>query len=61
MPSMTYCAFENTVKEIEQCKELLDEVGSIEQYENECSEYEKPHIRGLVELCRDFVEQYGGE
>ena len=61
MSNMSYCAFENTLGDLRDCLELLDEAGSIEEYENDCNEYEKPCIRGLVEMCAEFVERYGEE
>ena len=57
--NMSYCAFENTVKDLNQCKELLEEENcDLDIYEKDCSEYEKPKVRELLILCGELFEQY---
>jgi|7_EtaG_2_1085326.scaffolds.fasta_scaffold35789_2 exonuclease VII small subunit len=58
--NMSYCRFENTVKALEECLEDLNDNG-IEELEEKASEYEKPHIKGLIELCKQVAEEYEHE
>lgn len=46
MPNMSYCRIQNTVEDLAECVDYLDEYRSAEE--------EKAFIR-LVELCRDIV------
>jgi len=55
--NMSYCMFENTVNAIGQCRSQLIEEG-FERTEAEAGEYERPHVLGLVELCRKVVAEF---
>lgn len=63
MPSMDYCKFENTLTDLRNCKEDLDDSWGIENVEekNEDNPYERRSIRALVQLCVDIAEEYGDE
>jgi len=58
MANMSYCRFENTYGDLEDCAYALRETG-IQEYVNDANEYEKPYIRRLIELCQDIVEEFG--
>ena len=59
--NMSYCRFENTVKALEECLEDLYDKGGVEAVEEDASQYEKEHIRGLIELCQQVVDEYGDD
>jgi hypothetical protein len=56
---MSYCRFENTFEDLEDCYDALINEGGIEGLEEESSEYEKPYIKRLIELCKDISEEFG--
>jgi hypothetical protein len=58
MPNMSYCRFENTLRDLQDCKEALDEQG-VERIV--ASDYEKPNVRKLIELCKDIVDSHDEE
>lgn len=62
MPNMSYCAFENTYNNLQQCIGLLEEstCGDLFAYAEEANQYEAPYITMLVELCQEIVDNYGG-
>lgn len=59
MSNMSYCRFENTFEDLEDCYDALINEGGIEGLEEESSEYEKPYIKRLIELCKDISEEFG--
>lgn len=61
MGNMSYCRFENTYQDLQDCYDSLTEAGSIEEIEKTANQYEKPYIRKLVELCKDIVAEFGEE
>lgn len=58
---MSYCRFENTYRDLQDCYDALAEAGSIEEVEKNANQYEKKYIRKLVELCEDIVDDFGDE
>lgn len=58
---MSYCRFENTFRDLQDCHNALCEAGSIEDVENEANEYEKKFVRKLVELCKEIADDFGDE
>ena len=50
MPNMSYCRFENTLRDLEDCLENMDD--------KELSEYEEKARKRLIELCADIAEDY---
>ena len=57
MSYMSYCRFENTYKDLQDCYEALSEDG-IDGLEEDANQYEKPYIRKLVKLCVEIAEEY---
>ena len=55
--NMSYCMFENTEAALLQCRSLLIARG-YDRVEAEAGEYERPHVMGLVELCRQVVQEF---
>ena len=55
MGNMSYCRFENTYADLQDCYDALEDAGSITELEENASEHEKRYIRKLVQLCRDIV------
>lgn len=58
---MSYCRFENTYNDLQDCYDALTEAGSIKEVEEKANKYEKGYIRKLVELCKYIVEDFGDE
>lgn len=58
MSNMSHCRFENTYKDLSDCKEALDEAGSIQEVQKDANRYEFDYVRKLVELCKEIVDQY---
>lgn len=54
MPSMSYCAFENTVAEMEQCIEKVDE--AVSEGSHDWSDYEVSALDKLKELSRTLLD-----
>ena len=59
MSSMSYCRFENTYGDLEECLTALQDEGGIEGIEEDTNDREKPYIKKLIALCRDIAEEYG--
>ena len=57
MANMGYCRFENTFNDLVDCQEALDNYGAEEIIEG-ASEYEKPKVRQLIELCKEISDRY---
>jgi len=55
MGNMSYCRFENTLRDLEDCHSALyriyDEV-------NEMSKYEKNAVVGLIDLCKIISHEW---
>ena len=56
MPNMSYCRFENTCKDLDDCKDALRNEGL-----GDLSEREKKYAKSLIELCRDIAEMFEGD
>jgi len=61
MGNMSYCRFENTYQDLEECYEALQNEGGVKGIEEEANQYEKPYIKKLIELCKDIVEEFEDE
>lgn len=48
MSNMSYCRFENTLRDLEDCSEHLDDT--------DLNEYEARARKKLIELCREIAE-----
>ena len=55
-PNMSYCMFENTANDLDQCKEALNEGIDIEELS---SNYEKAGYKRVIELCCEIAVDYG--
>ena len=57
MPNMSYCAFENTVDDMNQCIEKLKEHDyDLDSIKNNCSKQEYNAAVRLIELCKEVAE-----
>lgn len=56
MTSMTYCMFENTAEELDNCIEGLTEVGHFDELD--LSDSETIALRRLSRMCKEFLELY---
>lgn len=53
MGNMSYCKFENTYRDLEDCYESMDE--------DDLSESETKYRRKIIELCNTIATEYGDE
>ena len=60
MSNMSYCKFENTFNDLNDCLTSLENY-SIEELEENASTYEKPYIRKLINLCTEISQNYDEE
>lgn len=58
MGNMSYCRFENTYQDLEECYEALQSEGGVKGVEQEANQYEKPYIKRLIELCKDIAAEF---
>lgn len=58
---MSYCEFENTFHDLEQCYESLTNAGSVKELEEIKNVRDRPYIKKLIDLCKDIVEEFGEE
>jgi hypothetical protein len=56
---MSYCRFENTYQDLQDCYDALQESGSVNELEKDRNEYEKKYVRKLVEMCKNIAEEFG--
>ena len=60
MSNMSYCRFENTLKDLRDCADALYDKGLTDYYED-ASDYERPAILKLINLAKEIVEEYYDE
>lgn len=53
MSNMSYCRFQNTLGDLQDCAEAI--------HDTDLSEEEKQARKELIDLCRDIVEETEGE
>lgn len=58
MSNMSYVRFENTLEDLKDCKEALDE-GALNDVMN-MSGFEREAMFELIELCSEIADEYGG-
>ena len=62
MSNMSYCRFENTYLDLQDCNDALAELQCLEQAKEELSASEYRYMERLVKLCadisRDWLEDY---
>ena len=51
MPNMSYCRFENTFSDLQDCLNALEDSGT-----EELSQTEKRKAIGMIDLCRRYIE-----
>jgi hypothetical protein len=56
MPSMSYCKFENTVLEMRQCLEAVENADSLDNLD--LSQYEQESLPRLYSLCKKFAKEF---
>jgi len=60
MPSMSYCAFENTAAELQQCQNMIGE--AVDDGEPlDLNRYEQPYFDSMKRRCQELIaalEQY---
>ena len=52
MGNMSYCRFQNTLRDLKDCYDA--DIDSLSEKENDA-------FKKLISLCRDFVEAYGDD
>lgn len=58
MANMSYCRFQNTLTDLRDCQNALDE-GALD--DSNLSEEEERAARALLRTCREMVDDYGEE
>jgi len=64
MSNMSYCRFQNTVQDLRDCKEALEELeelGGVDEYGEKLSQAEERAKKNLIELCEEITEAFGRE
>ena len=56
MPSMSYCAFENTSGEMSQVLNKMSDARDIDDLD--MNEYEQRAFRSLYEQCQEYIVRY---
>ena len=51
MANMSYCRFENTLSDLEDCRDALNRCDSL-------SEREAGKAKALIDLCREIADNY---
>jgi hypothetical protein len=55
---MSYCQFENTLKDLYQLRNVLREATSIEELTSDMSEYEKQAFEAMPKVLAEMLEYY---
>ncbi len=55
MANMSYCRFENTSSDVEDCVIALQEAECLEDMD--LSSYEKSALHRMYDLCKEFIER----
>ncbi len=58
MGNMSYCMFENTLRDLRECAERMDELLSAEEQSIRLSESEERARKALVTLCRRIARDH---
>jgi hypothetical protein len=58
MANMSYCAFFNTVQDMQDIVDRLREVNSLEELMEDCSDSEQVAIKQLPQVCAKILELY---
>jgi uncharacterized protein YfkK (UPF0435 family) len=52
MANMSYCRFENTYNDLNDCYEAMNE-------HEDLSESEMKHLKWMIEMCQNIVDDFG--
>jgi hypothetical protein len=55
MANMSYCQFENTLKDLYQLRNVLREAQSLEELLEDCSEYEQQAIKDMPKVLAEML------
>ena len=59
MGNMGYCRFENTVRDMEDCLDAINDAGSVEEYlEQISSPHERSAFFRFFEICREALDDH---
>ncbi len=65
MSNMSYCRFENTLTDLIDCRNAIEENGGggalLQRFYNTLNENEKKAFKGLVRCCETISERYSDE
>lgn len=59
--NMSYCEFENTFRDLQNCLNTLNDTGSIANVESNAIQHEKEYVRKLIRLCMDISKNWSDE
>jgi hypothetical protein len=54
MSNMSYCRFQNTAGDLEDCVDALKEIGELE----ELSDSERSYAERMKSICENYLEEY---
>jgi hypothetical protein len=57
MSNLSYCRFRNTLDDLRDCEDKLDEIGGDL---SELSKEEAQAAKSLIAICRDIANNFGG-
>ncbi len=60
MSNMSYCRFENTLSDLKDCFDALEDAGSASEYiESQMPSWEEAiSIKSLLRLCQEMVDEF---
>lgn len=58
---MSYCRFQNTLTDLRDCYDALNEAGSLENAIESAGEEEAQAIKRLMKLCREITKEFNHE
>lgn len=56
MPSMSYCMFENTESELQQCVDAMNGASSLDELD--LNSHEREAFMRMWNLCREFLAEH---
>lgn len=59
MANMSYCRFQNTVLDLQDCYDALEEMGDNEAILKDLSSEELRSKKRLIRLCEDIINDFG--
>lgn len=55
---MSYCRFHNTVLDLQDCQEKLNDLRSISAAKEELSKFEFASMKELVKMCKEIADDF---